>query len=372
MKVAFNGLLIDNHRTGVGNYGLNLIQALVQESVGKNIDYRFYLQKCIKVDFNDRVIQKSNYKYPAKRLFDEQFLLPFEYRKADVIHYIDYGSAFANLKKPFICTIHDLSFYEHPETYSLPRRMIRALLLPYSLKNAQKIVAVSNHTKNDLIRHFPNIEDKIVIIHSGITPIETTADGKKIAAVKRKFRIQGKYILAVGTLEPRKNIVRTIEAFGILTRKIENLSLVLVGNPGGAYKNVQSAMTQYADKGTIIITGYVNQTDLAHLYRGAKAFVYPSLYEGFGFPPLEAMSCGVPVVVSRSASLPEIVGNAGFYVDPYDVGNIAEGIYQVLSDGLLRQNLITLGRERFRKFTWSKTAKKIIALHQEIKDSIDH
>ncbi|MDI6889852.1 MAG: glycosyltransferase family 1 protein [Thermodesulfovibrionales bacterium] len=261
-----------------------------------------------------------------------------------------------------IVTICDLSFLRNPKWFSKKFYFYYKFLIPRIAKNSLKIITISEFSKNEIIELLDARESKIKVIHcGGAEEFANLIDNDSVIDYRTK-----KYILSVSTLGPRKNLESLILAFRKL--KVPDIQLIIVGSKNNNFANNNLKNLINADK-NIIFTGYISDIELVSLYRNAMLFVYPSLYEGFGLPPLEAMGCGVPVVVSNVASLPEICGNAAYYVDPYNVESIAEGIYKVLTDEPLRQSLIKKGLERVKLFSWEKSAKEHIKVFEEVLNS---
>lgn len=362
MNVVFDGLLIDSNRAGIGNYGINLIEYLISY---KDINFKVFLQDCVKLKYHNICYRKS-YKRRIGRIIDEQLFLPSGLSKYDLVHFIDYSSPVLKLNFPFIITIHDLSFYKFSETFSKGSRMFKKFLTPISIKRAERIIADSQNTKNDIIELFPEAENKIRVIYPGKPDFKRVDDIKLIEDIKRKYCIQGKYILGVCTIEPRKNIKRLVQACELLFQDFQDIILVLVGKQGWLYDDIFTEIKDSSIRDRIVTTGYVQQQDLPYIYSGAEVFAYPSLYEGFGLPPLEALCCGVPVVVSNTSSLPEVVGDAGLYCDPYSVESIKDGISNILKDKVLKNKLSRKGIMRAEMFSWRDTAKKVVEVYREI------
>lgn len=362
MNIAFNGLIIDKKRAGIGQYGYNLIQSLINK---KGIDYTFFLQKDIKFNYSN-IIYNKNYKSAYERMFAEQFIMPFKYNKFDLVHFLDYSSPLVPIKAPFITTIHDLTFYRYPKTFTNKSRKIKQMLTPISINRASAIIAVSESTKKDILEYFPQAEGKVKVIYPGKPDFKKIEDKTYIEYVKKIYGIEGNYILSVGTLEPRKNIISLLKAFVKVHRKIKDMKLVLVGSKGWLYEEVFTKVNNMEIRDNIVYTGYVEQQHMSVLYSGAEVFVYPSIYEGFGLPPLEAMSCGVPVVVSNTSSLPEVVGGAGAYCNPHDIDSISGAILSILNSDEIRKDLIYKGLKQCEKFSWEKTADNVIDLYRQI------
>lgn len=362
MNIAINGLIIDKNKAGIGQYGYNLINALVKYS---QFDYALLLQNDIEVNY-DNIIYRNEYKKSINRIWDEQVIIPPKYKNYNLIHFLDYSSPIKKIEKPFIITIHDLCFYKYPDTFTSGSRNIKKIITPISIKNAQRIITVSENTKKDIIDYFPFAKDKIRVIYPGASKVKKIISEDKIEIVNSKYGISGKYILSVGTLEPRKNIKRLVEAYKIVNEYCKDIKLVIVGKKGWLYDDLFTSIGSDKLKDNIVITGYVDQVDMSELYSGAEVFVYPSIYEGFGLPPLEAMKCGTPVIVSNTSSLPEVVGDAGIFINPFDIDSIKDGILKVINDKDLRKELIDRGYKQASKFDWSKAAANIINVYREI------
>lgn len=253
-----------------------------------------------------------------------------------------------------ITTIHDLTYIRFPETVkSVTLRSLR-MGMQYSIERSDHILADSEFIKKEIIDllHIP--EEKISVLYCASCISETGADWQEI---EKKWKLKKPYILYVGTIEPRKNLARLIKAFSILKHE-KNIphQLVLAGGKGWNNEEIYQTAEGVND---IIFTGYISEEEKVSLYKNAEAFVFPSLYEGFGIPPLEAMTCGCPVVCADAASLPEVVGEAARLVDPLDEADIARGIWQVLSDGDYRSRMIAEGYRQAEKFSWESSAQKL-------------
>ncbi|RKD32280.1 glycosyltransferase family 4 protein [Thermohalobacter berrensis] len=361
-KVLINGLLIDNKSTGIGNYGYNLVS-----KIGKiNTDYN--ISALIQKDIDIKNIEVVNKKYNSslKRILSEQLVLPKTYKDYELIHFIDYSSPILEINKPFIITIHDLSFYKYPHAFTYGSRKIKEIIAPISVKRASRIIVDSNNTKKDLVEVFDIDESKVRIVYPGRPDYEKIKDKFKIQKVKEKYNIEGDYILYLGTLEPRKNIIRLVEVYNKLVKEGITEKLVIAGKKGWLYKDIFNKVKQLALDERVIFTDYVEEKDKPLLYSGAKVFVYVSLYEGFGLPPLEAMTCSIPVVVSKKSSLPEVVGDSGIYVNSEDIDSIAKGIYSIIKNKDLREKLGFQGKERSKKFNWENTAKQVLSIYDEL------
>ena len=293
--------------------------------------------------------------------------LPFKLMKnhLDLVHVCMVPPLFC--PKEFIFTVHDLASFIHPEFF--PKKILyRAnLLLEKGIKQATKIIAVSEATKRDVIRLFGIDPNKIVVIHHGIdSQYKPLEDKKDAAAILKKYGISDKYILYVGRIQARKNISRLIRAFQLLKQKTKlEHKLVLVGKMMWESKEFFKEIDNLNIREDVIMTDHVSYSDLPYFYNNADAFIYASLFEGFGLPPLEAMACGTPAVVSNVTAIPEVVGDAALFVNPYDIFSIAEGMEKLLSSDNLKKELIKKGFQRAKQFSWKETAKKTLSVYEQ-------
>ncbi len=362
MNIVIDGLSIENERAGIGQYGYSLINELSQN---RDFGYGFVLQEKIAEDFNDSIVYQ-NFKSVRERIMAEQIALPEIYEDFDLVHFIDYSSPLLPIETPFIITIHDLAFYKYPDTFTKKSLWLRKVLLPLSIKRARAIIAMSENTKKDILQYFPEAKGKVHVIYQGGRRLERMEDKAAGSQTLKKYGIEGDYILGLGTIEPRKNLKRLILAFKHIREKYPHLKLVLAGKKGWMTDSFYSFVKKSGIENSIVLAGYVEQEDIAALYSRATLFVYPSLYEGFGLPPLEAMRCGVPVVVSDNSSLPEVVGNAGVYVDAMSVKSIVKGMDRVLRDPKKQMEMIAEGYRQEKKFSWDDTVDKTVQLYKKI------
>jgi glycosyltransferase involved in cell wall biosynthesis len=237
--------------------------------------------------------------------------------------------------------------------------------LPILLNNSQAINCDSENTKKDIIAYHEIKDKPIYVIYMGFN--RQRFYPRENGTVQKQYGLTN-YLLYIGDMRPYKNLERSLEAFARLN--LRKFKFVIGGKKDPRfYPRIRKKIDELFLKDRVVFLDYVPEKDLPHLYSEAAAFVFPSLYEGFGLPPLEAMACGCPVVVSNAASLPEICGDAAYYVDPYDAENIAEGIYKVLMNGTLRQDLIKRGLERVNLFSWEKSAKEHLKVFEEVLNS---
>jgi glycosyltransferase involved in cell wall biosynthesis len=259
-----------------------------------------------------------------------------------------------------VLTVHDLAFRKFPETAPLAtRRWLRRL--DRALRQAAEVVVPSAATREDLIEMYPVDPERVTVIHHGVDRERIQpASEEEVERVRRRFGVKGRYVLFLGGLEPRKNLPRLVRAFA---RTETDASLVIAGasvswNPEGrAELDRALASMDRAHRARIVLTGYLGTREKVALMTGAEALAFPTLYEGFGFPLLEAMACGTPILTSNVSSLPEVAGDAALYVDPLNEGAIADGLDRLLGDAAFRRHLIAAGTHRLEAFSWSASAR---------------
>ncbi len=275
-----------------------------------------------------------------------------------------------------VVTFHDLSFERYPEFYSKSKNYWHYSMNPKKqARKAKKIIAVSESTKNDLVELYNVNPDRVEVIYSGINEVSSTKyqvlsmeeKKTKILNVRKKYSLPEIYILYLGTLEPRKNIIGLVKAYELFRSKfiIHNSksiipNLVIAGSKGWLYDDIFETINKSSQKENIILTGFIKEEDKPFLYSLANLFVYPSFYEGFGFPPLEAMSFGVPVITSNISSLPEAVSDAAIMIDPYNLDELEIAMETVLRNDNLKRRLIKKGLKQAKKFQWQNCAEKTL------------
>lgn len=260
-----------------------------------------------------------------------------------------------------VVTIHDASVLDQPAWFETKFAAWYRWLLPRLIQRVATILTVSQFSKERLLSHTPIDPERVKVVPLAADNRFEPSSMLQISLVKKKYLLPPNYVLVVGSLEPRKNLSRLFKAWTILANRYEDVELVVVGGKGKAFKGI--GFEQLPSRVTLL--GRIDDEDLPTLYSGAIAFVYPSLYEGFGLPPLEAMACGVPVLTSITTSIPEVVGNAAIKVNPLDTEAIAEGLDGLLSSSELRKHLRSLGLERIKHFSWDKAAKQTWQVLQE-------
>jgi len=274
--------------------------------------------------------------------------------------------------------VHDVVAFLFPKSHSKKAVFVERLTMRRALRKASKVFVVSENTQNDLIKLFNYPKSSIIEIscapHDVYSKEIHPADTAKVI---KKYQLPEKFILGVGTLEPRKNFSTLIKSFVIVKRKFPDYKLVIVGKKGWKWETLGREVRKYKLENDVIFTGlmkesYVKDEDLHHIYHAAEVFVFPSLYEGFGIPPLEAMASGCPVIASNTASLPEVIGDAGLLIDPRNSLKIADAIIGLIENPQLRNTLLEKGFHRSRKFTWQESAQTVLQTISEYENFSTH
>lgn len=271
-------------------------------------------------------------------------------------------------KKPhnhYILTIHDIIFKLFPEYCTTDVTRYANRYFQRNLKFADKIISVSHSTKKDLIRVYNVPESKIDVIHEAASEQFQPLHEREITIIKKKYQLPDLFILYVGTIEPRKNIQLILHSFKEVTRKNPEVKLVIAGGLGWKYQQTLTLIDTLNITNKVHLLGYVPESDLPALYNAAKVFVYPSAYEGFGLPPLEAMQCGTPVITSTSSSLPEVMGKEGMTVEPSDIAELNKYLLKILYNDNFYQSQKEYGIERAKMFSWKKAAEKTYQVYED-------
>jgi glycosyltransferase involved in cell wall biosynthesis len=359
IKIGIDGHMLGDHSGGNESYYTNILRnmdipdnMIIYLFVNKGIDISEYKEKFKIIYF------KSNNAF--LRNFLELSIL-CKKLKLDLLH-TQYFIPFIRPCK-VVCTIHDICFEHFKNIFTKKEYFRQKILIPYAAKHSEYIFTVSNHAKGDIIKHYNISEEKVIVTYNAVNNSFHKMGGKELDSngLRKKFKIGAEeYILSVCNLQPRKNLVRLIKAFVSIKKEQPERKeqLVIVGKRAWMFSDIlQVALENSKD---VIFTDYVNENDLVRLYNAAKVFIFPSFYEGFGIPPLEAMACGVPVGVSNATSLPEVVGDAGLYFDPFDSNNIKEAMLRLLDDTNLRHSLMDKNRDQVKRFNWKISSEKIL------------
>jgi glycosyltransferase involved in cell wall biosynthesis len=346
------GIDARNDGTGVGRYTFSLIRELAK--LDRDNEYTLFLNAKRYASYsapgsNFRTVEVDIPWFGVR----EQVLLPrlVGRERLDLVHYPHLTVPLLSTT-PFVVTVHDLNYLDADATAR--RAVLRAgyRLELLKARRARRLIAVSNHTRNEVVRLLGVAPDRVAVTYEAA---DAPAVGPDPATLER-YGIEGPFFLYVGSAYPYKNLARLIEAFA----RVDGYRLVLAGD----YEDFDAGLKEHASE-RVVFTGPVSEPELAALYAGAFAYAFVSLSEGFGLPGLEAMAAGVPVVAARAASLPEVYGDAAHYCDPHDVGSIAAALGEVAADEDLRARLVERGRQRVAEFSWTRTAEQTLAVYRE-------
>jgi glycosyltransferase involved in cell wall biosynthesis len=357
-------------RTGTENYSLNLIRELLAQ--GQDRRFRLYFNRAPATDlflggaewrvmpfprlWTHLRLSWEMLSNPPDLLFVPSHVLPLAHPQHTVV------------------TVHDLGYHYYPEAHTLFQNVYLRWSTQYNARAATRVLADSEATRQDLIRYYGTPKEKIAVVYPGrdeaLAPV---AESQRLADMRAHYGLSDSYFLYVGTLHPRKNLVRLVQAFASLIQSLtsssqhpmDSLQLVLAGQKGWLYEEIFAEVRRLDLTERVVLTGYVPDAHLGGLLSGALAFVFPSLYEGFGLPVLEAMACGTPVVCSDVSSLPEIAGDAALLVDPLDAEDLAQALYQIAVDERLRRTLVARGLQQVQLFSWRRCAQETLQVLED-------
>ena len=376
LKLAVNAGALLAPSTGVGQYVQHLMREVVRYD---DIEARFFYAKAWSETVGappnavwrgarrlrsglgrvlpstyllSRWYQELNFWYGTRRaafdLYHEPNFIPFRF------------------KGPTVVTVHDLSFMAHPDSHPQERISALSKYVPWAVNKAEHVIVDSEFIRRDVISAFGISDAKVSAVHLGVSDYFFPRDAVDCVPwlSTQKLSYRG-YVLAVGTIEPRKNLIRLIQAYAALPQKLrDRFPLVIAGMKGWRDADINARLRGVRGQLDVRVLGYVESAMLPILYAGARVLAYPSIYEGFGLPPLEAMASKTPVIAANTSSIPEVVGTAAILVDPYDTAAISEQLRRVLEDDDAAKNLAEAGFERAKRFTWTSCAAKTVEIYK--------
>jgi glycosyltransferase involved in cell wall biosynthesis len=381
LNIQFDAhVLMDDQKTGIGRTALKLIEglALAEKRHTYVLNYFAMRQVFKKRDYIKDLLAlgcKANecrwFNSKAYKLLYNFIPIPYSLffgGNADITHFMNYHVP-PGVKGKVVTMVYDTVYKAYPETMNEKTRHMLDISMKRSCRRADAIVTISEFSKSEIIKYLGVPSEKVVVMPCGVDFSLYRPDygENEVQSVKVNFNITGSYLLYLGTLEPRKNIERLIEAYSSVRQRVESPpELVIAGRKGWHYGSIFKKTQELGLTNDIIFTGYVDEVDAPVLMKGAIAFVFPSIYEGFGLPPLEAMACGTPVITSNVASLPEVTGDAALLIDPFSVDAIADAIERIINDKNLRAELSQKGIKHASQYSWDNSVKIISDLYDRL------
>ncbi len=359
-----------NYRqAGVSRFTEQMVRALQRRDTSGR--YTVFLNETARGGFNDSANMRFRYTRlpaakPVVRILWEQAVLPLLATRLDVLH-CPVNVLPTVLSCPAVLTIHDLTFLRYPERFRPERQRYLAALTGFSARRARRIMTDSANTKQDVSELLNVPPERIEVVYPGVDEGFQPPAEEDLAEFRRRKGLPGEFILYVGTLEPRKNLEMLVRAYALLLGQgLRRWPLVIGGGRGWMFDAMFAEVERNNLVDQVVFPGYIDSRELPLWYAAASVFVYPSLYEGFGLPALEAMACGTPVIVSNASSLPEVVGDAGAQVDPHRADDLAATLAEVLQSKAKREQMAAAGLTRAASFTWDKAADQITRVYRQV------
>ncbi len=364
----------------MGNYIFHLIKEVIAADRKKENVYHLYISRRNKEYFKE-VLSLENVSYSVipnlflsyvGKVFYEQCVIPIQLvqKKIDVYHAPGFALPMISMsrKTKYVVTIADMTFFSHSQYHLGFKNIYFRWIIPKSIKKANAVIAISENTREDICTHFKNAKEKTKTVYLGVDENFKRKKANKNASKKvhDKYNLSGGYVLYVGVLEPRKNIEGLLQAFNEIKKTNKKIKLVIAGKTGWMYEQIFSLVKELRLNEQVTFTGYVDDEELYWLYREAICLCYPSFYEGFGLPVLEAMAVGCSVITSNNSSLKEIARGAGILVDPHNQKEIVAALTNVIENKKLRTELIIKGKQRAEQFSWKKMGEETLSLYQNI------
>lgn len=348
----------------------------IQTTLGEKTGFGFYVENLVKnikrIDHKNQYVlirpKSENDLSAGKRFIWDQFQVPRLAKKSqvEILHQPCFSAPIFYSGK-VVVTIHDLIAIRLGKDIPFFSRQYFGRWMPFSYGHADRIICDSQHSKKDIIKFLRIPENKITVVYlAADETLSINRNKKRISEVKEKYKISGKYLLNLSTINPRKNNKFLIKVFSKIAKDFRDYQLVITGKLGWYYEGLFKQVERLGLEDKVIFTGYIENSDKKALYNGATIFTFPSIYEGFGFTPLEAMTCGVPVICSNTSSLPEVVGDGGILLSPTDELGWIRHIKEVLTNRVLRRRLVQKGLKQSAKFSWERCAHETISVYEDL------
>lgn len=379
MKIAFDGqLFLDQTKTGIAWNAHNLVLELAKYPQNQcmircfadigSIEHRKALR--VYQDAGCALECCGRMRFVWYKLL--QIAVPVPYglffrSETDIMQFFNFAVP-PGVSGKKVVFVHDMAYKACPQTVPTKTRLWLKLMVKKSCRRADQIVTVSDFSKREIVRYLHVPKEKITVVPNAVDPgVYHPCTQAQVCSVLKRYGVRGDYFLYLGTVEPRKNLERLIGAYGMLCRQEQNVPLlVIAGKKGWLCSGIYQKAEKLRQQGKIVFTGYVRQQDSPALMCGAQAFIFPSLYEGFGMPVLEAMACGTPVITSNTSSLPEVVKDAAITVNPYSESEIFKAMRRLYKDIGCRESLRQKGMRRAKAYTWARSAAKLMEVYRSL------
>lgn len=381
MKIAFESqLLMEAEKTGIGWVADGILRQLRRQRPEDTMQLNYFklrnrsagrpasMEEYVQLGFQD---VSARFSFSLYRMIWNVLPLPYSWffgKDTDVTVFFNYYIP-PGVKGKKITIFHDMAYKRFPETVRARTKMMLDSNMEQACRRADAILTVSEFSKREVLEYLPVSPEKITVMPLGIRSerFHTGYTEEQIGAAREKYRLPKEYLLYLGTLEPRKNIERLVEAYGVLRQRNADVPpLILAGRKGWMYDTIFAKIQELGLEQYVCSTGYVENEAVPLLIAGAVAFLFPSIYEGFGMPPLEAMACGTPVLTANVSSMPEVAGDSAVLVDPFSVESIAEGMERLVEKPDLRRELSERGIRRASQFTWERSAGIVSEVMQRL------
>ena len=354
---------ITGRRTGTEAYAYFLIQALIRLVESRGHRLRLYFNQSPPADLFSASEAVETRVIPLPRLWTHMRLAAELQRRSPDVFFTPAHVIPATYRGPSVATVHDLGYLAFPEAHTRRQLAYLRWSTAHNARRGRRVIVDSKATRADLVGHYDINPDRVDVIYPGLDPaLRPVNDEVELARVRSKYGIEQPYLLTIGTIQPRKNLERLVEAYassGVTAQ------LVLAGKIGWRAEPILAAVKRHqelsTDQPAIVLPGFVAGEDKAALISGAVALLFPSLYEGFGFPVLEGNACATPVVAANTSSLPEVAGNAALLVDPLDTQAMSAATGRIVTDKALRAELVKAGLANTKRFNWQKAARGVLA-----------
>lgn len=362
-RVLLNGLQIAEDGAGISIYAKKLADSYCSNY--EDVDVLVRDSYISDFESSNFIKYHKPIKSSVDRIITEQIFCSNLLKKYDIVHYPDYAIPVI-CPVPCISTVHDMAFFSIEDAYTKKQAFAKKILTSCMVKNAARIICISDFTAGELLKYFPGVDqEKVKVVYNGVRIIKNRIL-EDFKAMTKKYRITKPYIFYSGTLAPHKNIVRLIQAFNLIKQQGLDFQLVIAGRKGWKYDDIFKETERLDLKTEVIFTGYIPENEKESFYSNCEFVAFVSLYEGFGLPPLEALVRDKPVLVSNVAAIPEVIGDAGVYCNPYDVYDIAKGMAKLITQKNMGDYLVEKGKKRIKLFSWEKTSAKTHEVYEEL------